>query len=113
MIFGVPKELSEYKDTHEMRVGLSPMGVQELIHYGAKVCVESNAGEGAGFTDENYMKAGAAIVYSKEEAYRRADIVLKVRRPQPEEYSFINDGQVILGFTEKVPGKKFNLTDGF
>jgi len=106
MIFGVPKELSEYKDTHEMRVGLSPMGVQELIHYGAKVCVESNAGEGAGFTDENYMKAGAAIVYSKEEAYRRADVVLKVRRPQPEEYSFIKDGQVIMGFMHLITSPK-------
>jgi alanine dehydrogenase len=98
MIFGVPNELSEYKDTLEMRVGLSPMGAQELIHYGATVYVESKAGEGAGFTDESYVKAGATIVYSKEEAYRRADIVLKVRRPQPEEYSFIKDGQVILGF---------------
>ena len=98
MIFGVPKELSEYKDTLEKRVGLSPMGAQELIHYGAEVYVESKAGEGSGFTDENYIKAGATIVYSKEEAYRRADIVLKVRRPQPEEFSFIKDGAVILGF---------------
>ncbi|NIM14840.1 MAG: alanine dehydrogenase [Candidatus Aminicenantes bacterium] len=98
MIFGIPKELSDGKDTMEMRVGLSPMGAQELIHYGAEVYVESKAGEGAGFTDENYIKAGANIVYSKEEAYRRADVVLKVRRPQPEEFSFINDGQVIMGF---------------
>ncbi len=98
MIFGVPKELSEGKDTPEMRVGISPMGAQELIHHGATVYVESKAGEGAGFTDENYIKAGANIVYSKEEAYRRADVVLKVRRPQPEEFSFINDGQVITGF---------------
>lgn len=98
MIFGVPNELSEVKHTTEMRVGISPMGVQELVHQGATVYVETKAGEGAGFTDENYIKCGANIVYSKEEAYRRADVVLKVRRPQPEEYSFIKDGQVISGF---------------
>ena len=106
MIFGVPKELSEYKDTLEKRVGLSPMGAQELIHYGATIYVESKAGEGSGFTDENYMKAGATIVFSKEEAYRRADIVLKVRRPQPDEYSFINDGAVILGFMHLITSPK-------
>lgn len=98
MIFGVPNELSEVKYTTEMRVGISPMGVQELVHHGAAVYVETKAGEGAGFTDENYVKCGANIVYSKEEAYRRADVVLKVRRPQPEEFSFIKDGQVICGF---------------
>jgi alanine dehydrogenase len=98
MIFGVPNELSDGRNTSEMRVGISPMGVHELVHYGAAVYVESNAGDGAGFTDENYVKAGAEIVYSKEEAYRRADVVLKVRRPLPEEYRFINNGQVIAGF---------------
>jgi alanine dehydrogenase len=106
MIFGIPKELSESKEIPEMRVGLSPMGARELIHYGAQVYVESKAGEGAGFTDENYINAGATVVYSKEEAYRRADIVLKVRRPQPEEYSFINEGQVISGFMHLITSPK-------
>ncbi len=72
MNFGVPKELPPFKDTPELRVGLSPMGVQELAICGAKVYIETKAGEGAGFTDDEYLKAGGTIVYSKEEAYQRA-----------------------------------------
>ncbi|MEO0136998.1 MAG: alanine dehydrogenase [candidate division WOR-3 bacterium] len=106
MIFGIPKELPPFKEIPEYRVGLSPMAVKELLLYGAKVYVEAGAGEGAGFTDEEYVKAGAEIVYSKEEAYRRAEIVLKVRRPQQEEYSFIKDGQIIMGFMHLITATK-------
>ena len=106
MIFGVPKEMPPFKDTPELRVGLSPMGVKEILLSGAKVYVESKAGEGAGFSDHEYEKAGATIVYSKEEAYRRADVILKVRRPQQEEYSFIKDGQVIMGFMHLITARK-------
>lgn len=106
MIFSVPKEISPFKETPEFRVGLSPMGVKELLLYGAKVYVESKAGEGAGFTDIDYEKAGATIVYSKEEAYLRADIVLKVRRPQQEEYSYIKEGQTVMGFIHLVTARK-------
>lgn len=106
MIFGVPKELPPFIDTPEYRVGLSPMGVQELKLYGAEVYIETKAGEEAGFTDGDYEKAGGTIVYSKEEAYRRADVVLKVRRPQQEEYSYIKDGQVIMGFIHLVTARK-------
>lgn len=106
MIFGVPKELPLFKDTPEYRVGLSPMGVQELQLYGAKVYIETKAGEEAGFSDRDYEKAGGTIVYSQEEAYRRADVVLKVRRPQQEEFSFIKEGQVIMGFMHLVTARK-------
>lgn len=106
MIFGVPKELPPFKQTPEYRVGLSPMGAQELLFHGAKVYVETKAGEGAGFSDADYDKAGATVVFSKEEAYRRADVVLKVRRPQQEEYSFIKEGQTIMGFMHLVTAKK-------
>ncbi len=106
MNFGIPKELPPFKEIPEYRVGFSPMAVKELLLSGAKVYVESGAGEGAGFTDEEYTKAGAEIVYSKEEAYRRADIVLKVRRPQQDEYSFIKDGQIIMGFIHLVTATK-------
>lgn len=106
MNFGIPKELPPFKEVPEYRVGLSPMAVRELLLYGAKVYVESGAGEGAGFTDEEYAKAGAEVVYSKEEAYRRADIILKVRRPQQEEYSLIKDGQIIMGFIHLVTATK-------
>ncbi len=106
MNFGVPKELPPFKQTPEYRVGLSPMGAQELILCSAKVYVETRAGDGAGFSDADYEKAGATIVYSKEEAYRRADVVLKVRRPQQEEYGFIKEGQTIMGFIHLVTAKK-------
>jgi len=106
MNFGVPKELPPFKQTPEYRVGLSPMGVQELMLYGVKVYVETKAGEGAGFSDADYEKAGATIVFSKEEAYRRADVVLKVRRPQQEEYSYIKEGQTIMGFIHLITAKK-------
>ncbi len=106
MIFGVPKELPPFKDTPEYRVGLSPMGVEELVLLGAQIYVESKAGEGAGFSDEDYKKAGATIVYAKEEAYRRADIVLKVRRPQESEYNFLKDKQIIMGFIHLVTARK-------
>jgi len=106
MIFGVPKELPPFKDTPECRVGLSPMGAHELMSFGARVYVESKAGEGAGFSDLDYEKAGATVVYSKEEAYRRADVVLKVRRPQQQEYSFIKEGQTIMGFIHLITARK-------
>ncbi len=106
MNFGIPKELPPFKEIPEYRVGFSPMAVKELLLYGGKVYVESGAGEGAGFTDEDYIKAGADVVYSKEEAYRRADIVLKVRRPQQEEYSLIKEGLIIMGFIHLVTAPK-------
>lgn len=106
MIFGVPKEVAPFKGTDEYRVGLSPMGAQELILCGAKVYVESRAGDGAGFSDADYEQAGATVVYSKEEAYRRADVVLKVRRPQQDEYSLIREGQIIMGFIHLITARK-------
>jgi alanine dehydrogenase len=106
MIFGVPKEIPLFKGIEEYRVGLSPMGVQELLLYGAKVYVESKAGQAAGFSDADYEKAGATVVYSKEEAYRRAEIVLKVRRPQQDEYPLIKEGQAIMGFIHLITARK-------
>jgi alanine dehydrogenase len=106
MIFGVPKEVAPFKGTDEYRVGLSPMGAQELLLCGAKVYVESRAGEAAGFSDADYEQAGATVVYSKEEAYRRAEIVLKVRRPQQDEYPLIKEGQIIMGFIHLITSRK-------
>ena len=106
MIFGIPREIPPFKNTPEYRVGFSPMAAKELMLYGAKFYVESKAGEGAGFPDEDYEKAGATIVYSKEEVYRRADIVLKVRRPQQEEYPYMNEGQILMGFIHMVTARK-------
>jgi len=99
MIFGIPRELPRFKGVPECRVGLSPMGVKELVEGKAQVYVENGAGEGAGFSNSDYERAGAHIVYSKEEAYKRADVVLKVRPPQgKEEYKHIKEGQTLTGF---------------
>jgi alanine dehydrogenase len=82
------------------------MAAKELILHGAQFYVETKAGEAAGFSDEEYAEAGATVVYSKEEAYRRSDVVLKVRRPQQKEYQFIKEGQTIMGFIHLVTARK-------
>ncbi|HLF91739.1 MAG TPA: alanine dehydrogenase, partial [Anaerolineales bacterium] len=93
MNIGVPKErrLSEY------RVGLSPAGVQLLTQDGHTCYVESKAGIGAGFSDEEFQHAGAKIVYSGEEAYGRADLVLKAARPTDQELEWFVPGQALAG----------------
>lgn len=97
MIFGIPME-HRRKGIDERRVGLSPAGVRELVDMGAQVFVERGAGEAAGFRDEDYKSAGAQIVYSKEEAYKRADVVLKVGVPRGEEWNYLRDEQAIFGY---------------
>jgi alanine dehydrogenase len=94
MELGVPKEVRDL----EMRVGLTPAGVLALTRAGHIVYVERNAGAGAGFSDENYRQAGAQIVYSAEEAYGRADVVVKVTRPTAQEHELFRIGQIIFSY---------------
>ncbi|MGW8318845.1 MAG: alanine dehydrogenase [Candidatus Promineifilaceae bacterium] len=94
MEYGVPKEIRDL----ERRVGLTPAGVLALVQAGHTVYVEKGAGEGAGFADEHYRRAGAVIVYSTAEAYGRAEIVAKVTRPTAVEHSFFRQGQIIFSF---------------
>jgi alanine dehydrogenase len=94
MEFGVPKEVRDL----EMRVGLTPAGVLALTRAGHIVYVERGAGAGAGFSDENYRQAGAQIVYSAEEAYGRADVVVKVTRPTAQEHELFRIRQIIFSF---------------
>ncbi len=98
MIIGIPKERSALKGIEEKRVSLSPAGVREVTAWGAEVVVTSGAGVGAGFMDEEYRAAGARIVYSNEEAIRRADLVLKVQRPIPEEWAFFQERSALMAF---------------
>jgi len=94
MNIGIPKERSDL----ERRVGLTPYGV-ELLTRADHICyVEKEAGLGAGFTDYHYERAGGRIVYSGEEVYGRADMVLKAVRPIKEELDWLREGQVIAGF---------------
>ncbi len=94
MEIGVPKEVRDL----EMRVGLTPAGVLALVRAGHTVYVERGAGNGAGFSNEDYRGAGAQIVYSATEAYGRADVVVKMTRPVAAEHSLFRPGQAILSF---------------
>ena len=94
MNIGIPKERREL----EQRVGLTPYGVELLTGAGHTCYVEKEAGLGAGFTDYRYERAGGHIVYSGEEVYGRADMVLKAVRPTEEELNWLREGQVLAGF---------------
>jgi alanine dehydrogenase len=93
MNIGIPKERRPF----EYRVGLSPAGVEILTQMGKHVFVEHEAGVGAGFSDQEYEKAGARLVYSGEEVYGRADLLLKVARPLKEEMEWMQPGGAIAG----------------
>ena len=94
MIIGVPREQA----ADERRVGLSPSGVHSLVRHGSRVLVERGAGEDSGFSDEDYARAGADIAADGEEVFRRADLLVKVQRPQPEEAAWLREGQLLLAF---------------
>lgn len=94
MNIGIPAERRQ----HEFRVGLTPAGAKLLASEGHKTYVERGAGIGSGFDDSDYERAGATIVYSGEEAYGRADLVLCVARPTAGELDWLVEGQAIMGF---------------
>ncbi len=98
MIIGIPKEIAVRGGLEEKRVTLSPAAVKDLTSEGTQVLLESGAGEGAHFADEEYRGAGAVVVYSKEEAYRRADVVVKVQVPLQHEWDYLHEDQVLFGF---------------
>jgi alanine dehydrogenase len=93
MNIGIPKERRPF----ESRVGLSPAGVEILTQQGHQVYVEHEAGVGAGFDDPEFETAGARLVYSPEEAFVRADLLLKIARPTKEELEWLRPGAVVLG----------------
>ncbi len=93
MNVGIPRERRPF----EFRVGLSPSAVNILTQHNHKCYVEHDAGMGAGFTDQEYEKAGASIVYSGHEVFGRADILIKVARPLLEEIMWLRPGAAIAG----------------
>jgi len=94
MNIGIPKERLPF----EFRVGLPPEGVDMLISHGHAVYVESGAGTGAGFPDVDYEKAGARVVYSPEEVFGRADLLLKFARPLKDELEMMKPEATLTGF---------------
>lgn len=91
MRIGIPKEIK----VHERRVGATPDLVRLLVQAGHEVCVETAAGELLGYTDALYQAAGAQIVLSPSQVYD-ADLVVKVKEPQEQEYHFLREGQVLF-----------------
>ena len=94
MNIGIPKE----SRPSEYRVGISPAGVQRLAARGHTCYIEHDAGKFAGFSDLDYENAGASIVYSAHEAFGRADLILKVTRPQDKELELIQPGSIVAGW---------------
>jgi alanine dehydrogenase len=99
MQVGVPKEIKN----HEYRVGLVPSSVRELVHHGHKVLVETKAGEGIGFSDEDYRACGAEIAPDAESVFAKAEMIVKVKEPQPVEYARLRAGQVLFTYLHLAP----------
>lgn len=94
MQLGVPKEIK----SGEFRVGLTPAGVLELSRAGQKVLVQSGCGCEIGFSDRDYQQAGAELVSSAEDIYRRAQLIVKVKEPQAEECKLLRPGQLLFAY---------------
>lgn len=94
MIIGTTKELKN----HEYRVGLTPDNVSDYVAKGHTVYVETHAGEGANFSDDEYAAAGAVIVDSPAEVFAKADMIVKVKEPEPCEYQYLREGQILYTY---------------
>ncbi|MGQ9426451.1 alanine dehydrogenase [Gilvimarinus sp. F26214L] len=99
MLIGVPKEIKN----HEYRVAMSPAGVRELSARGHSVLVEAGAGEGSGFSDEDFRTAGAAIADSAAAVFAEAEMILKVKEPQDGECRQLKEGQTLFTFLHLAP----------
>ena len=112
-VLGVPKEIKDM----EGRVSMQPDGVAELVHHGHEVMVQAGAGDGAGFSDEEYREGGGRVVDGPEEVFEAADLIVKVKEPVPEEYDRFREGQQLFtylhlaadkGLTEFLMERKIN-----
>lgn len=99
MLIGVPKEIK----VHEYRVGMTPTSVREAVSHGHRVVVESQAGAGIGASDDDYRRAGAEVVATAEEVFARAELIVKVKEPQPQERKRLRDGQVLFTYLHLAP----------
>ncbi|MHA7841188.1 MAG: alanine dehydrogenase [Gammaproteobacteria bacterium] len=99
MLIGVPKEIKK----NESRVGLTVGSVRELINRGHQVMVETNAGLGIGMKDEDYSAAGAHVVNTAEEIFAKAEMVVKVKEPQPEECKQLRPDQILFTYLHLAP----------
>ncbi len=99
MLVGVPKEIKN----HEYRIGMTPAGVRELTQHGHQVIVEKNGGTAIGLTDEQYETAGAVMIETPEEIFAQADMIVKVKEPQPAECRMLRPGQILFTYLHLAP----------
>ena len=105
MIIGVPKEIK----LQEHRIGLTPESVKALTEKNHEVLVENNGGFEAGFINEDYLKAGAKIINSPEEIFKKAELIVKVKEPQMNEVKMIREGQIIYTYFHLAAAKELTL----
>ncbi len=99
MLVGVPKEIKN----HEYRVGLTPEAAREYISNGHRVMLETNAGSGIGKTDDDYRAIGTEIVDTPQEVFASADMIVKVKEPQPGEWVQLREGQILFTYLHLAP----------
>ncbi|MGE0117746.1 MAG: alanine dehydrogenase [Dongiaceae bacterium] len=99
MLIGVPKEIK----THEYRVGLVPASARELIHNGHQVLVQTGAGGGIGFDDAAYKAAGCGIAATAADVFAKAEMIVKVKEPQPNECKMLRSGQLLFTYLHLAP----------
>ena len=104
MKIGLPKEIKD----NEYRVGLTPAGVQALAHAGHSVYVQKTAGEGSGFKDEQYVKAGGQLLDTADEVWATGDMIVKVKEPVAPEYPRMRENQLLFTYLHLAP--EFELT---
>ncbi|MDF3607889.1 alanine dehydrogenase [Paracoccus sp. DMF-8] len=99
MKIGCPKEIKP----QEFRVGLTPDAAREAVLHGHQVLVETGAGDGAGFGDDEYLAAGAQVLGDAAQVYDQAELIVKVKEPQPAERAMLRDGQVLFAYLHLAP----------
>ena len=102
MIIGVPKEIKN----NENRVALTPAGAAELLKYGHEIYVQNGAGTGSGFSDEDYLAAGAKLLPGIAEVYKIAEMIIKVKEPITEEYGLVKKGQILYTYFHFASGEE-------
>jgi alanine dehydrogenase len=102
MLVGVPREIKD----NEYRVGLTPSAVRELVAHGHKVVVQAGAGEAIDLDDAHYQAAGAEIVGDAASVFSRAELVVKVKEPQPSEIGMLREGQILFTYLHLAPDRE-------
>ncbi|MGB7572647.1 MAG: alanine dehydrogenase [Thermodesulfobacteriota bacterium] len=105
MIIGVPKEIREV----EKRVGMTPQGVDALVAHGHRVLVERGAGEGSGFSDQEYRKTGAIVVEKAKDVWNEAEMVVKVKEPLEPEFPLMRSGQILFTYLHLAANRELTL----